>query len=385
MEEIANGIFKEDISYGRVYGTAYFKKELSSSKGILLVPGFSRNRYSMSALAQALAENGYFCLSIDPPSHFLNFNKFTIGELSESIHDSIYVMQSKYKIKKIALLGHSMGAIGVLFSVAGYNSSIEKNIYEIWDRMLMLLDKQSYIIKNYPSQLNAIIKILDELEECYNEIKKMILDSIKKCIGQINPVQCCILLAPPLDPARAIPAIGILKKLNEDKARRIFEYLIHRPAVKRIYKDGNPVGYIPDENPEYLKWQFFKTKGAHEFLDYFLHIQTPLDYLKLIEDISKMRNKDDKINFLQYYHKKYLVFKPKIFIYGMKDLFLRPFMPFAKKRLENYYESCGNAEIHHGSFSHIMKQNPNQQLAAIAIDNETVILWVSDFLKRNLK
>ena len=66
------GIIQENISSGRIHGTIYYKKGIRPSRGILLVHGFSGNRYGMGVLAERLAEYGFFCLSIDLPSHFLN-------------------------------------------------------------------------------------------------------------------------------------------------------------------------------------------------------------------------------------------------------------------------------------------------------------------------
>ena len=51
--------------------------------------------------------------------------------------------------------------------------------------------------------------------------------------------------------------------------------------------------------------------------------------------------KDGRVNFFEYYMKKYLLAKPKPFIYGMRDVFLRPFWASNKSRLENFYRKWG--------------------------------------------
>jgi esterase/lipase len=162
-------IVQENYSSGRVHGTIYYKKGVSSSRGILLVHGFSGNRYGMGILAERLAEYGFFCLSIDLPSHFLNLTRFTLGELSETITDGVLVLKNHFGIPRIAVIGHSMGAIGSLFSNAGYNTTIENSSFLLWEKMRLLIDEEAELIKNNKDH-NKIIELTNKIDSLYTEL-----------------------------------------------------------------------------------------------------------------------------------------------------------------------------------------------------------------------
>jgi hypothetical protein len=375
-------IIEEDISIGRIQGTIYYKKNTTPTKGILLVHGVSRNRYSMGILAERLAEYGFFCLSIDLPSHYLNLNTFTLGELSETVTEGVLLLKTRYGMNRVAVIGHSIGAIGCLFSNAGYNIEIEQNIFSLWKKLSELIDKEEKLLLADENS-SYLISINEEIKVVYSELKNLILISLKKGIQEHANVSCYVFLAPPDNCKTALPAVSLLKRLNHKWIKKIIETLFHNPQVKRIYRDGNPVGFVPENKDEYTYWQFFKTTNDAEFVKYLADMKEPADFLTLVEGLSRFQHKDDSVKFFEYYKNKYLLAKPKLFIYGMRDLFLRPFMPFAARRLEKFYESCGNAEIHRESFSHVMMNNPKQQFSTLAIDNDKVTELIIKFLDKN--
>ncbi|MDD3175428.1 MAG: hypothetical protein PHU51_03055 [Candidatus Nanoarchaeia archaeon] len=372
-----NEISKEKISKGRVQGTLFYKKNFKYKKGILLIHGMSGNRLGLSPLAERLADYGYFCLSLDLPSHFENKNDFSMGELCETINEGLLFIKN-LGIERISLIGHSVGAVGSIFANMGYNITIEKNIYSNWEKIKLLLDSLSK-----KSDYNEFKKILNEVEKSYLEIKQIIFNSLKQKHQQKVDIDCLILLAPPINCKSAIPALSLLNKLNHKWIKTIFEKLFHEPAVKQTNKEGNPAGFTYENKPDTIYWQFFKTKESKEFLNYFLNMKEPKDFIKLIEDLSKFKHIENKINFFEYYQKKYLFAKPKLFIYGKKDLYLKPFLPFARKRLEKFYEGCGNAEIYYGDFTHIMMNDPNQQLGILAVNSDKVTEKIMNFLDRH--
>jgi len=377
-----SNIFEENISSGKIYGTVYYKNGTKPVRGILLVHGFSRNRYSMSILAKRLAEYGFFCLSIDMPEHFLNSTTFSMGELSETITEGVLFIKKNFGIDRISIIGHSVGAVGCLFSNAGYNIQIENNIFSMWEKLSTLIDKEEKLIS---ADINSkdLITLNSEIELQYTKLKELILISLKKGIQEHANVSCYIFLAPPGNVKKSIPALSLLNKLNHKWKKGIFEKLLHDPQVKRIYNEGNVVGYVPENKKEYIYWQFFKIKDSSEFMEYMLNVKEPKDFLTVVEDLARFRHKDDKINFFEYYQKKYLLAKPKLFIYGKRDLFLRPFMPFASQKLEKFYESCGNAKIYYEDLSHIMMNNPKQHYSSLALDNDEVTGLIIAFLDNN--
>ena len=107
-------VIKRDISLNKIKGTVYYKEKTNYKRGILLVHGFSGNRYGLGVLAERLADYGFFCLSIDLPSHYKNKNEFTMGELSDTITQSILFIKNQ-GISRVSVIGHSIGAVGAHF------------------------------------------------------------------------------------------------------------------------------------------------------------------------------------------------------------------------------------------------------------------------------
>ena len=128
----------------------------------------------------------------------------------------------------------------------------------------------------------------------------------------------------------------------------------------------------------------FKPTDSDEFIEYLSNMKEPKDYITFIEDIIKFRHKDNIINFFEYYHKKYLLAKPKMFIYGKFDLVLRPFMPSSKKGFENFYRGCGNAEIHYGSYNHLITEKPLEFVASDAVKNKKALKLIFKFLDNHI-
>jgi hypothetical protein len=252
----------------------------------------------------------------------------------------------------------------------------------MWDELSKLIDKEAELI-SADANSTTLILLNQNIESKYTDLKKLILLTLKKGIQEHVGVSCYIFLAPPANVKKSIPALSLLNKLNHKWKKRILEKLLHTAQVKRIYAEGNIVHYVPEDKEDYIYWQFFKTKDGGDFMDYMLDLKEPTDFLTLVEDMARFRHKDDKTNFFEYYQKKYLLAKPKLFIYGKRDMFLRPFMPFAANRLEKFYSSCGNAKIYYGDFSHNMMNDPKQHLSSVALESDEVTGLIIQFLDSN--
>lgn len=378
-------IIKEDISWNKLHGTTYIKKGYKTNKGILLIHGTAGNRYGLEVLSQRLAEAGYFCLSLDLPSHYQNPDKYTIGNMCEMIYQGIYFIKRKYSIKSVSLVTHSIGATAAIFSTGGYTNELENKLYNHHEKISSNIEKIEKLGQKKPEGYNLEIqKLINESEEEYNKLKELILNSLKYIVKNDLLPSSYVLLAPPIDAKSGIPGLNILRKLPRRHVKWIFENLLHKPAVKQIYKEWNVVKYEPEKDPDYINWQFFKTKDISELLEYMVNLKEAPDYIKLIEDIVKFRKKENKTSFFDYYLEHYIKQKPKLFVYGSRDLFLKPFFPFTRKKIEKVYNSCGNAEIIHGSFSHMMMDNPNQQFASVAIKGTYVTEKIIRFLDKNM-
>ena len=378
-----SSVQQRDIGTGKVYGTLYFKQGVNRSRGVLLAGGISGNRYGLGVLAQRLADLGYFCLSIDLPSHYKNPNNFTVGELSEEITEAIRLMRDSYGVKRIAVVGHSLGAIGFLFSSAGYNKLIERNLPIIWNQIVRLVETESKLIKRRNKNPKEISRNVEEIERLYVDLKRLVLNSLKNGIRSTSVVTSYVLMAPPKSMKSIFPMVKLMRTVSEKATAKLMKEFVHKPAVKQIYKEGNIVDYQPSSDKN-LKWQFFKAHDTSEFFDYFLNVTEAPDFLKLIENLSRFRTSEGKVSFFKYYQKKYILSKPKLFIYGTRDFFLRTFSPFGRRGIERFYESCGNAEIFRGNFSHLIMEDPKQQLASVGVTNQAVTKKIIKFLRNTL-
>ena len=386
-------IIEQDISFGNVKGTIYFRKNAHLNKAVLMVPGISGNRYSIGFhLGKKLARYGYFCLAIDLPSHYKNENKLTLGEISQEIQEAIYLIRNKYNIHRISVLGYSLGATAALFSMCGYNKKIENTLYSLWNEMqkeMLNLEnisksiffKNKSLNKHSEEKIESLLKEqIDKIENTYTKIKQIILETLKENIQNNMSVCCYIFLAPPPNVKGAIPFLPLLKKQKFKTIKKVIDVFLHKPLLKEIHKEGNKTKYIEENKEDYIYWQFFKTKDVYEFLDYLLNLKEPADFLKLIEDLINFKHKDDKISFFEYYQKKYIYLKPKLFIYGNKDLFLKSFLPFSKRRIESFYYSFRNALIARTNLSHVMMKNKWQVNASASIENDEVAEIIMRFL-----
>lgn len=299
-------IMQEDVSRGKVYGTIYYKKGTNPKRGLLLVHGIAGNRFGLGEFAKILANYGFFVLSIDLPSHFLNPNALSLGEASEAITEGVLLLKS-YGMSRIAVIGHSLGAISALFSNAGYNKEIENHIYRLWEYMVELTEKEARIIRDGRLHISQLEIIHREIESTYTKLKQLIFYSIKKGVQENSGVVCYVFLAPPINPQGAFPGMLLMRKLKRKWVKIIIEQLLHKPLVSLIHKEGNIVKFSPEKDPDYISWSFLKTKEIYELLTYLADMKRPIDFLTLVEAIIKFRHKDGFTNFFEYYQKKFAV------------------------------------------------------------------------------
>ncbi len=390
------GIVTEDIHSGRVYGTIYRKPNVSYSRGVLLAHCFSSNRYALGVLAERLVEYGFLCLSIDLPSHYQNPNPLSLSESSEAITEGVLLLKSYPGIRRVAVIGHSIGATAALFSNAGYNKQIETTVYGDWERISILMARQAAIIEraslaSRESTDRQLMEVAQEIEALYVQLKTIIFSALAKGIKEHSVVTCYVFLAAPLHMRDTVPKIlhmarhSIFKVLvNSYAAKRLIELNTNRPLVKEGYESGNPGKYVPEKDKSYLNIYFFKTKDTYEFFKYLLSMKEPIDFLQLIEKLAEFRRIGNAVNFFEYYQKKYIWFKPKLFVYGQKDRFLRPFVAANKASLDKYYKSCGNAQIYYGSFSHVISPDPNKHLQFMVANDDSVTEVILQFLDKHI-
>ncbi len=378
---------QEDIHVGRVYGTFYVKPEMKPSKGVLLIHGFAGNRHALGVLGQRLADAGFFALSIDIPSHYLNPNsKISFGELSEVITEAVLLMRSQFGVSGVGVIAHSTSALGALFSAVGYSVAVETYIYKLWEYIRATLASIPMIIAKFP--MYDATPLFEKVEEAYARMEKVMMQSLQNGIAISKIITCYVLLAPPANFKSAFPGICLLRPLPARMRNRTFETaLLHKYGEWKSRREGHDIPLVKEQDPNYAKWGAFKTRHLKGLLDYLASVKEPKDFIELMQDFAseKTGQPDEETNFFRYCQ-KLLENKPKLFIYGKFDIFLRPFLPGGRKRLEKFYLSCQNAEVWRGNFTHLMLERPLHHIAGIGITNlevtERIMLFLDQHLRR---
>lgn len=376
-------VIQKDIVAGRVYGTIYYRPDANRNRGVLLVSGIAGNRYGLGVLAERLAEYGFFCLSIDPPSHYLNPNQLSLGTYSETVTEAVILMKQAYSVHRVGVVGYSMGAVASLFSMVGYSIEIENRIYRLWEQLAELSERlEAAVLRRNPEE-NYFRR---ELEKTFVEIKRLVLYSLKKGIVEHSGVSAYVFLALPGNARQFIPGLSCLRKVRVSWTKKLIEVMLHNPSVKVMYKEGNLAKYVEHPlEPGEARWAFLTTKELPELLEYLSKMKDPKDFLKLAEDISEFKTKESNTeSFFGYYLKKYVRAKPKLFVYGNLDAFLRPFLPGNRGRLEHYYKSCGNALVTHGTFTHMISEKRFKQVTTYAATHSGTTEMVLRFLDKNV-
>lgn len=392
-------IVKEEINVGNIRGTI-FKVGEGHRNGIVLSHGISASRYNLLNLADVLSRLGYLVLAIDLPKHNVNQGMdLTLGGIAELIRDSVIYLRKVHGVRNVAVIGHSLGAVGNLLASAGYTSRTEREIYILWERIRRAIEKYESYSKAYgrlrPGARNITLQdltrdkgfmgFLNEIAAYYTRIKGIILESLK-ARDQRSPfyfVDCCVLLAMPAECKKAFVGSSLLKRLPNKWIKRIWETLMHESAIRLIMKEGNIFNYVEDRTNA-LKWWYLKVENPSEFINYFTTVKEPADFISLMGILSKFSHKDGKVSFIDYYLKKYVLSIPKLFIYGKWDLLLRPFMPGSRKKLEEVYRAYGNSNIIQGNYSHILVRKPFQQGATVAVTSDVVLQNIIHFLNKHM-
>ncbi|MBI2141589.1 hypothetical protein HYU16_04155 [Candidatus Woesearchaeota archaeon] len=376
-------IRQEDIHAGRVYGTFYIKQGTSPNRGVLMLPGVSGSRHALGVLGQHLADAGFFALSIDLPLHNNNLNdRLTFGETSEIITEAVLLMRRQYGMTGVVVLAHSTSALAALFSAMGYNVAVEESVYKLWEYIYSMLAYIQLIVAKFPTYNTT--PLFENIEKAYGKIQTVVVTALKNGIASHTVIAGYILLAAPLHFKGAFPGICLLRPLPPLLRNRVFETLIiHKRIEKKHYKEGHEYPYVREQNPEYARWWALKTQHLDKLLEYIQQVREPKDFLKLMEDFAS-GEQDEHTNFFRYCQ-KFLERKPKLFIYGKWDFYLRPFIPGKRKQIEQFYRSCTNAEIYYGDYSHIMRERAAHQVSTIGVTNPEVTERIMLFLDQHLR
>lgn len=337
-----------------------------TNKGIILVHSLAGTKEALTILGKRLASLDYVVYSIDTASHGESKDMWSMSINCEYIQAAVKWLRSQ-SVKNVGIIGHSLGTIFVLFALWGYNREIEEQFYnnaaDIKKRFTNVckdLDKVEDLDRLKQSNQRAYNKIINNLfliSRDYIELKKAILNSLKKMYESNSKIDAAVLLSAPKTTQMFFPpqlsfVIKHLPKVVTKSGARKLGKLITQGFFNKVRKQEGKRAILPEYIDEKNKTQIVGAAFSDLYyaFDYAQKSKNPFDYLELITYLC------DNIkgpNFIKYY-RDFIRYKiPKLFIYGLADKniirgFWKQFLPINEANileLEKYYKNIGETEI----------------------------------------
>lgn len=329
-------------------------------KAVAILHGFIGDRGGLDLLSKRIAHQGYLVCSFELPGHYMAGStkpedEFRLGLTCEYVYNVVRFLRTSYSIKGVAVIGHSAGGVAAIFSLGYYNRTIENAIYTIFQRYLLILEQ-------FKNRNQEHLKV--ELESLYAQIKSLIFNALSQTRFEGGKIDVVIAISPP-------------RRFQVDfppPMKRVV--LMIKGLVKTKYKHSKTGEFAYGLGS-------FRSYELNEFLDYILNIKNPLDYMTLISFFATQA-KDDRVNLLKYYRKKYIFDVPKLLLYGRYlDLLNRVILPSHVKEYEGAY-SVWNIKIRSFPFKGHWLCKGFEALKGKAATSSKVVLEIINFLEENL-
>jgi phage-related protein len=443
---------------GEIIGTIYFKNLNAIKAGVIIAMGFFGTREELNLFCKRIANQNYLVYIFNLPAHGESEAIFRLSLVSEYIFISVKNIRSKFNLRRIAVIGHSIGSVAAMMAACGYNRTAEYEIYKFAEqysnhlKKLIEFEKKYKIIGLYDEIIKNINKpllwqkiknliseqekllilnnIINDLSASYLNIKLIILSSLKEQWYGGGKIDAFIFLAPPLKLQKIVPNPPFLiRRIPRNFVKKLANKFFNEPIYK-FFSDS--LDRFTEANRKILErkgigdlitLQFFKIYDLKDFIDYFFSIKNPVDYLGLInflseielekvEEIEKQellrrrekikriykrdtskidselkRLEDTKpiLSFIRAYKKRLIDEKPKLFLYGTFDLWLKPFLPKGKKKFESVFAMMGNSQvISLKRQSHFLDKEGFQTSTKKPLSNPKACTYIIDFLNKNL-
>lgn len=109
IEDLEKKVTKiKGVNGSVLIGDAY--RNLETNKGLILLPGLSEHRISMSDMAKFLSQD-YNVWAFDLNAQGDSTGKWDLREMADSIHKIVGNLKEGYELEKIGLFGNSMGGM----------------------------------------------------------------------------------------------------------------------------------------------------------------------------------------------------------------------------------------------------------------------------------
>tara|TARA_Y100000310_G_scaffold281722_1_gene302400 strand:+ start:34256 stop:36472 length:2217 start_codon:yes stop_codon:yes gene_type:complete len=374
VENNLEGIEKEPLNF--ISGQIYSKKINGQypKKGIVFVPGAARSYVQFETIIYRLVLEGYRVCAFDLPSQGSS-GKWKLGLMSVYIYACVRYIRQK-GVTEVGVMGHSTGAMAILYALAGYNEKLEQYIMDVAtnyiDTLKFINDKiadeleelNKILEEEYKSgniKLNARLELdkaislfgnLKEEEKAYEEFKGQIVDALKtNRFGGRNvsgKIDVAVLLASPqsIQTTRSMPGFFRWKKTPlrvSQFTAGVFEGLdrfVDSWKKKHIAVNYNLELGLKREF-EGFRWGLFEVEKSEwrDFVKYTETVPNPFNFMSLLEYFA------EKYQIIKYIQNKYIKDVPKLFVYGTPDLIIgasvKDVMLGRTKRMESLEKAYG--------------------------------------------
>jgi pimeloyl-ACP methyl ester carboxylesterase len=376
----ANGplpISEQRLQIGGVSCIMHVREGANPLKAVVLVHGTFVNEEFSIPLAKNLAYFGYRCISIPMPGHGINSSEFSMGLLAEQIGATVGVLR-QYGCARVAAVGHSLGGVGILFALSGYSQRMERELFSAG----VTFSKHADALATASVTHVNMEKAVENYVAAYTQLKSIILQAAQNQNINDQRINAVVLMGLPPDLKKALPGIGLLLPLKRETIKRITEAFVDLAMVRTLRKEGLQFAETKSDS-ENVTLVAFKTSEPHLFLEYWLHMKEPADFLELLEALVALRdNKQGTL--IKYYLEKYVKSVPKLFIYARWDIFSLNFLSGRRHRAEKMYLSCGTAtNLYLKDADHMLAQKRALITSEWGTNSDSVAATL-DFLDRTL-
>ena len=389
-------VMVENLTF--ISGALYFKNINGTfpTNGVVVAPGTGRDYKQYEPLIYRLVMEEYAVLVFNLPSQGSEGN-WRVGLMSTYIYKCVRYLRSR-RIKKVGVIGHSIGAVATVYALGGYNEQLENyTIEEVtkYIKAIKLISGEISRIGKEQLDIAKAIALLSDLykgTEAYDTFKQQILEGVKATRfqdvspGNIGSIDCAVLLSTPesLQDAKMLPKfcysmsernlqIFLNGLLMVDK---LCDFVLkRRPAV-----DFKSQSAFKDFKQLQLAALKIKRSEFPDFLKYINDVVNPFDFMSLLDYFSKYSD------FIRHYTQGLIKDVPKLFLYGKKDSINKPFIK--KGTLEKAYhtmigtssKSISYEEIGH----HMMHWDWGLRRRVYVVKSPQVLKDIINFVKSNI-
>jgi len=332
-------------------------------RGLVLVHGAFGTKETMLTLGKRLAMQDFEVFIMDVAQHGDNTALFRLGVISEQIHLCVSFLRRK-GMQKVGAIGHSLGAMCVLFAMTGYNSRIEYEFFKATGNLLQGIEKMGYEMREARGRTaqwqqkfvkEDMREFIEESTE-YKKLKEVIFNGLEemygrkvgsKTYGTSSKIDAAVLLAPVASAQYHIPKqlSWVVKmagktKLKRQVAKQLSDLLFFK-KVEQLGETFTIPEYVMDRknDPNKVWLAGADVDDMYDVFNYVQNLDNPMDYMDTLRNICKKfpsksrppsKNFPKKrvvVDFIRYYVAM-IKKTPKLYIYGLGDLkLLKSYIP----------------------------------------------------------